>query len=114
MPFRHLWRQPRVWKNIPENSRMRFTVDMHTIQKSDLYRQWTLVLRNPIPVVNANSRITTFSGESVNRYVINFRMTETDYKYYLLIREGEAGKIRFNYVKLEILEDNLNNKDVKK
>lgn len=104
----------RVWKNIPENSRMRFTVDMHTIQKSDLYRQWTLVLRNPIPVVNANSRITTFSGESVNRYVINFRMTETDYKYYLLIREGEAGKIRFNYVKLEILEDKLNNKDVKK
>ncbi len=27
-----------------------------------------------------------------------------DYKYYLLIREGLKGKIRFNYVKFELLD----------
>ena len=94
-----------IWNNIPVGAHLRFTADIHTIQKGDLYRQWTILLRNPVPVVNANYRIYTFSGECVNRYVIDFRMQNAAYKYYLLIREGEAGKLRFNYIKLEQLDN---------
>ena len=96
-----------IWKNIPKNARLRFTADIHAIQKNDLFRQWTIVLRNPQPVSNANRRIYTFSGETVNRYVINFRMNNPDYRYYLLVREGDKGKIRFKYIKLEILDEDL-------
>ena len=95
----------RIWENIPKNALLRFTVDTHMLQKNDLFRQWTLVLRNPKPLSNAAKRIYTFNGESINRYVINFRMSNPDYRYYLLIREGDTGKIRFNYIKLEMIEE---------
>ena len=96
----------RVWASIPKNARVRFTVDMHTIQKNDLFRQWTIVLRHPTPLSNACHRIYTLSDESIRRFVINFNMVNTDHRYYLLLREGEPGKVRFNYVKIEILEEN--------
>ena len=95
-----------IWKNIPKNARLRFTADIHAIQKNDLFRQWTIVLRHPTPLSNACHRIYTLSDESVRRFVINFKMVNTDHRYYLLLREGEPGKVRFNYVKIEILEEN--------
>ena len=39
--------------------------------------------------------------------MINFRMNNPDYRYYLLVREGDNGKIRFKYIKLEILDEDL-------
>ena len=102
-----------IWNNIPVGAHLRFTADIHTIQKGDLYRQWTILLRNPVPVENANHRIYTFSGECVNRYVIDFRMQNAAYKYYLLIREGDAGKLRFNYIKLEQLDNGPEQKKTK-
>ena len=35
------------------------------------------------------------------RYVIEFEKTNPDFFYYFLVREGSAGKIRFNHVKIE-------------
>lgn len=78
----------------------RFTVDMETEQGTG--RTWTLVLRNPNPSKNANARIFTPTGKSGNsRYVITFEKTNPKYRYCLLVREGEEGRIRFNRVKIE-------------
>ena len=67
-------------------------------------RTWTVVLRNPVPLENANARIATPSGNSgVQRYVIEFAKRKDFHKFYLLIREGAPGEIRFNYVKIERL-----------
>ena len=86
-----------IWKG---NGRFRFTVDMETKQTD--VRTWTLVLRNPQPLRNANARIATPSGDSGKmRYVIEFTKTNPDFIYYLLVREGAKGSIRFNHVKIE-------------
>ena len=91
-----------VWEG-KAGSRFRFTIDMHTIQSGE--EKWTLVLRNPSPVVNARARLYTQSGDlGVRRYVIDFVKKEEAYKYYLLIREGDPGKLRFDYVKIERLD----------
>ena len=88
-----------VWEG-KAGSRFRFTIDMHTIQPGE--EKWTLVLRNPEPVVNARARLYTQSGDlGVRRYVIDFIKRDEAYKYYLLIREGDPGKVRFEYVKIE-------------
>ena len=80
--------------------RFRFTVDMDT--KQTAVRTWTLVLRNPKPLKNANARIATPAGESGKmRYVIEFTKGNPDFFYYLLVREGGSGSIRFNHVKIE-------------
>lgn len=91
-----------VWDG-RKGTKFRFTVDMH-MKQSDL-RGWTLVLRNPTPLVNANSRIQTPPGDSgVFRFVIEFVKKSDAYKYYLLVREGENGKIRFDKVKIERID----------
>jgi hypothetical protein len=88
-----------LWKG---KGRFRFTVDMET--KQPAVRTWTLVLRNPDPLKNANARIATPRGESGKmRYVIEFTKGKPDFFYYLLVREGSAGSIRFNHVRLEKL-----------
>lgn len=80
--------------------RFRFTVDMET--KQTAVRTWTLVLRNPNPLKNANARIATPAGDSGKmRYVIEFTKGNPKFLYYLLVREGSAGSIRFNHVKIE-------------
>ena len=80
--------------------RFRFTIDMETQQNG--VRTWTLVLRNPNPLKNANARIATPRGDSGKmRYVIEFTKTNPAFFYYFLVREGSAGKIRFNHVKIE-------------
>ncbi len=90
-----------VWKG-PAKTRFRFTVDMRMKQFGE--RFWTVVLRNPVPLENANSRIATPPGDSgVQRYVIEFAKRKDFHKYYLLIREAGPGEIRFDYVKVERL-----------
>ncbi len=83
-----------------QTGRYRFTVDMETKQGGP--RTWTLVLRNPKPMKNANARIATPLGDSGKmRYVIEFEKAKPEWFYYLLVREGGKGRIRFNHVKVE-------------
>ena len=92
----------KVWEG-KKGTKFRFTVDLY-MKQSDL-RGWTMVLRNPVPLVNANARIQTPPGDNgVSRYVIEFAKQGDAYKYYLLIREGENGKIRFDRIKIERLD----------
>lgn len=84
--------------------RFRFTVDMETEQEGE--RAWTLVLRNPEPLKNANERVSTPTGSSGRmRYLIEFAQRDASYRYYFLVREGGKGRIRFNHVKIEKLQD---------
>jgi hypothetical protein len=50
-----------VWK-APAKTRFRFTVDMQMKQPGK--SSWTVVLRNPQPLENANARIATPKGDS--------------------------------------------------
>ena len=90
-----------VWKG-KKGTRFRFTIDMHTIQSSG---NWTLVLRNPEPLRNANNRIDSHGGDSgLCRYVIDFTKKRDSFDYYFLIREGASGLVKFNYVKIERMD----------
>jgi hypothetical protein len=87
-----------VWTGA-KGAKFRFIADIHTIQTS---HPWTMVLRNPNPLKNANNRIMTPSGDSGSlRYIIDFSKVSASYFYYLLVREGGTGKIRFDYVRIE-------------
>lgn len=91
-----------IWTG-KKGTQFRLTIDMHTKQSPT--KSWTLVMRNPKPQCNANYRIQTPPGDSGNfRYIIDFKKQGDDFQYYLLIREGLSGKIRFNYVKIEQLD----------
>ena len=91
-----------VWTGA-RDSKFRFIADVHTVQGDDT---WTMVLRNPNPLKNANNRIMTPSGDSGSlRYIIDFSKTGASHYYYLLVREGGAGKIRFNYIRIERIKD---------
>lgn len=84
-------------------SRYRFTIDMHTRQPG--IEKWTVVLRDTAIVRNARPRLYTQNGDlGVRRYVIEFVKPADDNSYYLLIREGGIGEIRFDYVKIERLD----------
>jgi hypothetical protein len=90
-----------AWKG-PAGTRFRLVVDMHTVQESD--PTWTVVLRNPHPLKNASGRLSTLPGDSgMLRYVIDITKRADNYAYYLLIREGGAGKIRFGSIRVERL-----------
>ena len=92
-----------IWKG-QKGTRFRFVADIRTIQKS--WPTWTIVLRNPTPLSNAFGRISTPDGDTgVLRYVIDFAKNNTDYAYYLLVREGGVGKIRFEHIRVERLDD---------
>ena len=92
-----------VWKG-KKGTRFRFTIDMYTRQGN--LEKWTLVLRNPKPVANAKARLYTQNGDiGSRRYVIEFSKAAKDYNYYFLIREGEPGEVRFDYVKIERFDD---------
>ena len=91
-----------VWTG-KKGTRFRFTIDMHTGQPG--IDKWTLVLRNPVPLRNANTRLYTQNGDSgIRRYVLDFIKKRDSYNYYFLIREGGTGEIRFDYVKIERLD----------
>ena len=62
------------------------------------------MLRHPAPVENANARIYTAAGKTPKRrVVIEFAKRKADRNYYLLVREGGAGRIRFHRIKIEKL-----------
>ena len=91
-----------VW-DAPAGTRFRFTVDMES--ETFTPRPWTIVLRHPEPVENANTRIYTAAGKTPkHRVVIEFAKRKADRNYYLLVREGGPGRIRFHKVKIEKLE----------
>lgn len=88
-----------VWDG-PAGTKFRFTIDLHMIQPGG--GQWTLVLRNPKPLKNANQRIATPKGDSgLQRYVIEFEKSNAEFDYFFLVREGTPGKIRFEHVLIE-------------
>ena len=90
-----------IWKG-KKGTRFRFTVDLEMDQPG--VRTWTIVLRNPDPLKNANARIATPQGNSGRqRYVIEFTKPKDNFFYYLLIREGGAGRLRINYARIERL-----------
>ena len=91
--------QKGVWDG-PKGARFRFTVDMTTEQGEGPC--WTFVLRNRTPLNNAVARTATPPGKSGSmRYVQEFAKVEAEYVYDLLVREGGAGRIKFDYVKIE-------------
>ena len=97
-----------AWLIIPKKywagkkgARFRFTVDMDVRQKPG--HNWTMVLRCPKPLLNANNRMNLEKGIGY-RYVIEFGKRNAKHFYDLLIREGAPGLIRFNYVKIEKLD----------
>ena len=91
-----------IWEG-KKGTIFRFTIEMETIQPGNKF--WTLCLRNPKPLRNANNRIATEGGSAgVLRHVITFSKPWDAFNCYLLIREGSRGKIKFHYVKLERIE----------
>ena len=91
---------PKEAWNGEKGAKFRFTVDMTTEQGDEPC--WTFVLRNRTPLNNARARTATPPGKSGSmRYVLEFAKKEATYTYDLLVREGGAGRIRFDYVKIE-------------
>lgn len=90
-----------VWDG-KKGTKFRFTADICMQQFNE--RTWTLVLRNPKPLTNANARIATPYGNTTQRFVIDFAKQGDLFNYSLLVREGGRGKIRFNYIKIERLD----------
>ena len=92
-----------VWKG-EKDARFRFVADVHTVQGE--HRSWNINLRNPNPLKNAHGRIPTPRGDSGSlRYVIDFAKADEDHCYYLLVREGGGGKIRFDYARIERIQN---------
>ena len=88
----------KIWEG-PTYTQFRVTVKMHGKQGK---LRWTLTMRNPTPTSNGNNRFYTEPGDNgVQRYVIDMYKSSPKYKYYLLIREGSPGKVRFDYIKIE-------------
>jgi len=87
-----------IWEG-PTYTQFRVTVKMHGKQGK---LRWTLTMRNPKPQSNGNNRFYTEPGDNgVQRYVIDMYKSSPKYKYYLLIREGSPGKVRFEHIKIE-------------
>ena len=96
-----------AWVSFPEKvwdgdkgTKYRLVIDMHTIQKES--PTWTMVLVNQQPWKYGSGRICTPGGDSGTfRYVIDFEKKEAFHVYHLLIREGGAGKLRIERLRLE-------------
>lgn len=92
----------KIWAG-PTYTQFRITVRMHGKQGK---LRWTLTMRNPKPTSNGNNRFYTEPGDNgVQQYVIDMYKSRPNYKYYLLVREGSPGKVRFDYIKIERLND---------
>jgi len=91
-----------IWKG-EKNTYFRIIAEMHTIQSAK--KQWTIVMRDKTFNENGNARLATPAGNSgIQRVVIDFRKKHRDYNFYMLIREGLKGKIKFNYIRIEKLK----------
>lgn len=91
-----------IWTG-PTYTQFRVTLRMHGKQGKV---RWTLTMRNPKPTSNGNNRFYTEPGDNgVQRYVVDMYKSHPQYKYYLLMREGSPGKVRFDYIKIERLNE---------
>ena len=90
-----------VW-NGSKGAKFRFSIDVHAVQGG--WPTWTIVLRNPDPMKNAFNRVSTPDGDAgMLRYVFDFAKVGDADSYYLLVREGGEGKIRFGRIVVERL-----------
>ena len=88
-----------VWAG-PKGAMFRFSIDIHAVQGG--WPTWTIMLRNPNPMKNAVNRVSTPDGDAgMLRYVFEFAKADAAYSYYLLVREGGEGKVRFGRVRIE-------------
>ena len=63
-----------------------------------------MTMRHPKPISNGHNRLYTMPGkQGTMRYVVDFRKPYANYGYYLLFREGPAGRVRFDKVRVEKL-----------
>ena len=96
-----------AWVNFPDTvwngekgTKYRLVADIRTIQKES--PTWTLVLVNRQPWRYGSGRVRTPPGDSGTfRYVIDFEKKEASHAYHLLIREGGAGMLRMERIRLE-------------
>lgn len=91
-----------AWK-APKGTRLRFTVDLETVQNLDPEaRTYNVSLMRLKPnVETACGRIKTLHGESgIQRYVIEFTKGK-DIPFSFFVREGLAGKVKFHALKVE-------------
>ena len=59
-----------------------------------------------MPMSNAFGRISTPDGNSGSlRYVVDFAKANSSHAYYLLVREGGVGNIRFDRIRVERWHD---------
>ena len=87
----------------PADAWFRYVIDMTTEQGDR--RSWSMTMRHPKPISNGHNRLYTMPGKQGSmRYVVEFRKPYANYDYYLLFREGPAGRIRFDRVRVEKLE----------
>ena len=86
----------------PAGTRFRYVIDMTTEQGE--HRSWSMTMRNPRPVSNGHNRLYTMPGrQGCMRYVAELKKSYANYVYYLLFREGPAGRVRFDRVRVERL-----------
>ena len=86
----------------PAHTRFRYVLDVTTEQGER--RTWSMTMRNPVPISNGHNRLYTMPGKPGRmRYVVEFAKSYERYDYYLLFREGPAGRIRFDRVVVERL-----------
>ena len=87
----------------PAGTRFRYVLDMTTEQGER--RSWSMTMRNPKPVSNGHNRLYTMPGKQGSmRYVAELKKSYANYDYYLLFREGPAGRVRFDRVRVERLD----------
>ena len=92
-----------VWDGIERGTRLRFMAEVETDQTS--CKTWTMVLRHPNPLKNATGRVATPNGRSGRmRYAFDFVNRHKRPAYYLLVREGGNGRIRFSRIRIERLD----------
>ena len=86
----------------PAGTRFRYVLDVTTEQGDG--RSWSMTIRNPNPISNGHNRLYTMPGKQGSmRYVVEFKKDKADYDFYLLFREGPAGRIRFDRIRVEKL-----------
>ena len=83
-------------------TRFRYTIEMTSEQPE--WQSWTMVMRYPKNRTNGHCRISTVPGRpGRQRYVCDFTKRSAEQFFYLLLREGEAGRVRFDSVRVERL-----------
>ena len=91
-----------IWKDLPPETKLRLTADVHTVQENEELLSVLMAVANPVPFIHASSRIFTPYGDVRSRYTTEFPMKEGAH-YTLYLRSCKNVKVRFDYVKIEII-----------